>query len=959
MTRLEGLISDMPFLQHVAERSDQTQIATLLIAERLADSSRQSVLRNIVLCLESRKCDCMREASRDLDPVWLYDSPFVKPADHVPLTVHLRCRFKKCHQKVYGGAPTSVKFADLSVQVKWESRLLNALGGLEFAVLCFGGLCHENQTSWYSSVKLIYESIIVASKQELSRIRCDLKSQGKQRQVSFDGGWATRGHSAHQFTFVVVDQETRKIVDLRTLSKKKEVVRGAQTLVMAKGNYDGTSNSMEAQALHDWIAEDPDGFLECVQVLCSDGDTKVPGILEDLVKNKGRIHALDLGHYVKSVGKHLKGILGDKYKQVYKRIQKFLSILIKRVIQEVVHPDILEEHRLRCVRFAEYWAFAYPHYTTENCDPGCPCQARHGPSTAANCGPDLSPIDSDSESSYSSSACGSDDMVTQERPSALSAGSDPDDDEDAQNSQNVSPRVLRPSGNTMDVDVPSMPDHDLMPRSAPVSSRPATTASGRKLIIQPTHTCSKNCAAPCPKAASYDAMCDKLKATFANIPHGANPTLWGCDTTFAEGAHSVRGRFVKKTKAYGSSFESRAHMAALIRNCGYLRAAELIWEALQQHALFVDHVGPLTHLIRDQLHELDSKRLRDSARKKSDDFKRREKKKTRQTAQKRVLETRQPAKGNYEPSWGTVRRASSAKLMHPCPNCGQPFANVGVHLRFCKSEPSGAPAVPLLSQHRSSAVLFRISGFEDLESEADQDSDSSDASSEDGSDSSHDQFEVLSDYDNDFTDYFVAPELLSYDEQLELAQKLSLQEDTERNAEIREELQLLKTALLSQLLYLHDLKNSRDGNCYFHVLAYYLQLANEENRIDAFKDMDRITHLALRSYVVEFMRTNPKTPFIRGTVEAGEVRPFDEWFKAGEWEIYLQQMAKSGVFADDMTIAAASECLRLCQRIYWNDESETVSHTTLNHRELLKIKVGLTLVEKHYYVVSNAVAITD
>lgn len=192
----------------------------------------------------------------------------------------------------------------------------------------------------------------------------------------------------------------------------------------------------------------------------------------------------------------------------------------------------------------------------------------------------------------------------------------------------------------------------------------------------------------------------------------------------------------------------------------------------------------------------------------------------------------------------------------------------------------------------------------------------------------------------------------SHEEQLALATKQSAEEAEERQIAIDEELRLLKTALSNEGLFLHDLPNSRTGDCYFFSLAHFYRHADPSSRIPEFSQDSSITPQALRKFIVGYMELNPNMPFTKQIEDDSFTQPLHAWFQEGKWENYTQSMAKPGFFADDMVIAAASNCLHLYQRVYWNDESETVKHETKNKRNLIECKVAVTLVEKHYYVVS-------
>lgn len=952
MTRMETLIAQFAFLRPLQQRSEQTQIATLLISERLHDSARESVLFNITVVLQAMFCKCCSEYLRDGEPVWTYDSPAFKSQDNSPLVVCLRCRRRKCTNVVYCGGAQLVSFASLSSQAKWESRLLNALGGLEFATYCFGGLLQEKATSWYGAMKLINSAIVAASKASMSEIRQRLVTEGGARQVAFDGAWATRGHHAFQFSFVVYDLQSGKIVYLNTLFKKKVARRGALTLEMAAGNFDGTSNGMEAQALHDWINEDPDNFLTVVKVLCSDGDLKVPALLEQLLKDGDKIHARDRGHGAKSFGKKVRAVLGDKYKQIYKRMQIFLSYLITRVLKEAKHADLLEEHKMRCALFATYWRFAYSHYTTEECDPGCPCNESKDARLDECEAEILLDADDASVSSSDSDSSDADSNSAEEHESQQEAMEDDDDEEERQHA----PLPLRPAhrdiGRTMERDGDQSFEDSAMNTSPAATLPVAPATSTKKLIITLKHECTSKCLSPCRKVVTYTTMHDKLKRVFVDAPEYIKHALWDCNTTFVENSNSVRGKFVKKTKAYGSSYESRSHLSAMIQNLGYLAAAEKVWDHLRNSPTFFDTVGELTHLIRDQLRDLDAKRSRDSARKKSEEYKKAEKAKSREYAAARKLETKQPAKGAYTPGWGLARRGSSTKPKSQCPDCGVEFVKLGVHRRFCQGASSSSRVAAGVSQRARATNSMDISDdeesdhLEDSAMETDEADNGDFANSQDAS-----PLPLANDHDDIEPPFFMQP-LMTFEEQMELAKQLSAAEKAERDAAVDEEKALLKTALSKQDLYLHDLPNSRTGACYFFSIAHFYRNSDPALRNPLFLEESSITPDALRACVVAYMRANPNMLYTKEVDGSTWSLPLTEWFTPEEWEKYLLDMAKPSVFAEDMVIAAASNCLNLYQRIHWGDQSETVKHETRNRRQLIEINIGLTLEEKHYYAIT-------
>lgn len=812
---------------------------------------------------------------------------------------------------------------------------------------------HEGQTSWYSSMASINRAILLASEKALSLLRQDLKNEGRLRIVAIDGAWATRGHSAYQFTFIVFDMDSKKIVYISTLTKKRIAKRGVMEVTTNPGNYEGSSNAMESQALHDWIKSDPDGFLDCVKIICSDGDTKIPLVLEELVHKHDKIHARDRGHFTRNFGKKVKNVIGDKFKQIYKRMQAFLATIIRRVLEEVHHDDLLQEHEMRCERFIYLWKYAFSHYTSYECDPRCPCQqsatSTHDENDSEN------EIDQDcvSESSNDNDDSDSDGYGPQEQD----LGSDDDSEaEELQNHDDSAHRlgpVSRQAGPSMDDDDELLSEVSATRTTTiPPPSSTSTKSNGRQ-IVHSKHCCDAKCSKACSKAIVFDSMMQKLREIFNNVLNDISTCLWDADTTFVENSHSIRGKYVKKTKSYGPSFNARAHMSALIQNFGYLKTAELVWTELRNLPTFIDSVQDLTHLIRDTLHDLDAKRSRDSNRKKSLEFKKSQK----SAAQRKSLDLRAakklPNKGQYQPDFGTVRRQASIARLQVCVGCNQSFAKLGPHQRWCKpfqQSISGytAPSPSALKRGNPSTM--------DID---DADGTTSDGSAQEAPTTTSgtilvDGFMLVQGDDDEASEPpFIVDMPLSYQDEMKLAMVLSEQDAEQRKQDLAKESIILKTALSNEGLFLHDLPNSRTGDCYFIAIAYFYRLANSSLRIKEFAQDSSITPHALRKFIVGYMERNPEMTFTKHFEDEEYTQPLRDWFKPGEWKIYLESMAKPGTYADDMVIAAASNCLDLYQRVYWNDESETVKHETKNKRNLVECKIALTLVEKHYYAVTD------
>lgn len=945
---LQSLINKHPDLACVRQRSEQTQFAVISLSERISSSNLGTVLNQVALFLHLSQCRCLTEEGEAAQSMWSFARPVSEIGRDRQLRVNFVCSHRKCRQTILCGVPAMLSWDGLSSQSKWECRLLAALGGLEFSAYAFGSLEPEPESSWYRSMETIWKAVEAANILDLQRIRLELLSQGKQRKVCFDGAWATRGFSANQFAFVVMDIETEFVVEIICLEKEKKAKRGERVVTIAVGNYAGTSNSMEAEALDLWIQQNKDNFLDCVRIIFSDGDLKAPKLLLPLIQTGQKIHALDRGHYVKGKGKAIKKVLKGKFDNIYKRMQVFLALILKRVHKEVTIDDYDVAHAARLELFKSYWKFAYPHYFNDLCDVGCPCNKDARQGDAQNPPAPSDRFDDPSRTLTEAWEADSDDDDASDSD-ASSNSSQEDEEGDVHQNVDLTRTVELPSvGNRPASPAAITTITVTIPIASPVVPPPVQKKEKKRPYVSLQHKCSKSCSSPCKRVTTHQKMRADVKAIFEGVNEDVSAVLWGGSTTIAENVNSVRAKHVKKTKAYGSTYIARTSMSTLIFNRGYLKAAELVWEEALKDPQIASNVGPLSIVLKQRLRAFDVQREKDSVRKKSDTFKEQEQQASRKRAEKRKAESKAPVKGKYGAN--AINRVKSSAGT-TCKGCGAMLPDLRGHWRSCPNRNSTASTV----RHR----LSSSSPTMDIDDQPSDDDPDDDASISDDDEDDETDLPAIEQVLPDLTSLAIGAPLLpfenskpmSYQEELDMVLKLSMQEANDRTEEIAREHRVLCRYLSNSGLIPFDVPQSRDGNCYFHVLAYFLLKAPARKRIVDFRDPANISPALLRAHVVNWLRAHPTMIFVRETEHITHSAPACDWFAEGEFETYLNRMAQNGVFADDVIVAAASHSLNLEQKLYCHDWQEAIKNTEGSARECVKVNVALNVVERHYYAV--------
>lgn len=820
--------------------------------------------------------------------------------------------------------------------------MLAALGGLEYSSYSFGGFVQEKEVSWFEHMKAVWTAAEEATRISLSNTRKRLLAEGMRRKVALDGGWATRGYAANHFSFIARDMATSKFVSLICLNKRVNLVRDGQEIGIDEGNYEGTSKGMEAEALHQWLTTNEDDFLDCVDVIVTDGDVSNGSTLARALKDSGKVHAKDGGHFVKNTGGKLHSILGGRYDNVYRRMQVFLSRVVKRVHEEVQHEDMHEEHDARVELFNSYWSHAYNHYFAKRCDDECPCKEatqRNDQQILSELEPDF---DDPSQTITEFYIYEDEDDDAEDHINHILGDTDDNQDNDDGNSPaNVRQNSLLEANSEQDGSY-ILSDPALVHPSGTFSS---TSDDELRPQVWQKHRCARRCKSPCDHVTKFNNMCSATKEIFEAVSDSIGPILWGANTAMVENSHSVRAKHVDKTKAYGNTYQSRAHLSVLIQNEGYLSAATLIWEQLMEDVSIRATLSPLSRVMHDRLAMMDRKRLRDSSRKKSEEFKKYERDKNRQKSLKRKRESTAAKKGGYQSNADNVPKASKKSRKRAFQTVARNTTG-----NANNAAPSSSTQ-PLVSR--------------DSESSEDSESDPSevilyDSSSESDETSWNDEevdltaIEQLRIDPEDETPDGALPLLSAvsvdlYQDDLARALELSIKEQEVLNKNLAAEFQLFIAELQSHGLIGIDLPNSRDGNCYFHVLAANLRKAPNDKLVPPFNANQRITPAALRQHVVSYLIAHPDMPYVRQSEHLTVDGPITSHFKQGEFEKYCESMKRNGVFADDVVVAAACNSLNLVQHLYWGYESEIISPTDTFAVQPLEIRIGL-LVEAHHYL---------
>lgn len=832
---------------------------------------------------------------------------------------------------------------------RWEEMLFACLGGLDYATYSHGGLHQEKESSFYEKTSVIWDCAENAAQAHFKQQRALVaEREKKETLIQLDGAWSTRGFTAHDHTFILRDAKFNKVLFVAVVQKKKTGTRKGKDTVLVAGNHDGSSQTMEATGLKMFLDEVDPEFLKKVAIIVTDGDVKLPGELEQILQKYGIVHAKDPGHVVKAFIKRLRVFLGDKFDSIYRRIKSSVMRLIKRCEYEITHSDLVTAHQMRVDAFQVGLRMLYKHYTERPCPSDCIC---HGKLSLLSL-LDLTKYCSESSTSPDDSPIHAHSIRSPPPIADADDGDESDEDEvlgsstidNRENSDFPSISARQPSANKSTLRkfhnmhrATSQPWQPSMTHQTAINTN--TTAATKSYLVyiekSPGTEASKT------RRVAFDKMMASIKEEFDQLETTISPALWGANTCAVEGSHSRRLKFVDKDKSYFKSFAGRTTLSAYLENVLIKEAAGAIWEELQSSPNMSFLPPNMSDTLQSRLDSLDKKRTADSNRKKSLEYKLQEKRRERLNVERRKSEkTSSKGLSAHRSDPLTSPDAPSSKKRARAPNTTK---NTTTNQR-----PSKRPAPILLPDDDTSASFSEDSPLDDkMISESD---DPDDDGLQDILDMESEKFDSASvamsvDLASDTEEGDLAM-LLTPDEMIVLAVDLSL-----TAYELEKETQQLRDLVEADGYNLVDLPNSRDGNCYFRVLAANCEKWSFEEIEQTFNIRGRITHAKLRTELIQWMREHPDTIH---TVD----RDAGIWYvtlkdatKNVGWEKWLEKMALNGTYGEDLLITAASNAFNLRQVVYFEGEPDIIEPNAGSQETTKTVHLALGINQRHYFAV--------
>ena len=243
---------------------------------------------------------------------------------------------------------------------------------------------------WEAAEKAIFNRISSIYKEYITQTIDEYKKQGEKLDLVLcgDGAWAKRINS-YSGVYTMFDAQTGKLIYQHTMSKERtrEIEDKSSQAVSAnrekisvnigESNYEGTSKGMEGCGFRECIT-----FLEGKKILqgvkryVCDQDSSV---ISELKKPRTShiINYHDIGHAKKNLKNDLIKILGKSQELVSfpgKIAKWFLSsMMASRAICESLPVPLEEKLAALKKEFNRRMGFWESHYTSENCESGCPC----------------------------------------------------------------------------------------------------------------------------------------------------------------------------------------------------------------------------------------------------------------------------------------------------------------------------------------------------------------------------------------------------------------------------------------------------------------------------------------------------------------------------------------------------------------------------------------------------------
>jgi len=433
--------------------------------------------------------------------------------------------------------------------------------------------------SSYSRIarNLVWPAIVNVAEELMAaaRLECVQRAREGGFPIVFccDGGWAHRGYHSKQACLPVKDFFSGKILFLFTAEHAREYERKGRKFQVA-GSNPVSSKGAEAHMMNQLMellanmADEPDlsDLLDLVYGFVIDSDSSASSTIRSFPHDSINCKYIffDTGHGKKALQKAIAALVGQSevFGKVARRVGLMYMGIVKKHTKLLYHAgfESLDEMRFQFSKaFVADVELIKRHYTTDDCDPQCPClyirseaeRVREAARRAA--GPPAPSSASSSSSSSSSSSipldfdedAGDDYDLGDEQD-----GADPDLAVDlTQDEANDAELVYRDRGD---------PGWKLAETKKWFFNKAAYDAKIASLDSSDPSQILKVSAAEKKAATVYEGICKILNDLIADAPRHAHPF----NTCGVERFHGERTANCDKRLYYAATYRGRAHFTA-------------------------------------------------------------------------------------------------------------------------------------------------------------------------------------------------------------------------------------------------------------------------------------------------------------------------------------------------------------------------------------------------------------
>ncbi len=444
-------------------------------------------------------------------------------------------------------------------------------------------------STFYAIQKFICQGIVNCCNDVLEKRRVALREEltelGTKWVASMNGAWSHRGWSARQHTFIIRAEDQNEVICAIVLTKKHVALINApegeqEEKVVHEGNYFGTSKGMEGEAFIVAIQQLREtGLIPLLSHVVTDGDSSIPHIIANNEDMKHLKEAKDPGHYQKNFMRSLQDIFGvsQNYKSFPYRIGKFYMRCLKRAESKYLgHDEEAVENRRK--HFEDLWKYALPHYTNKLCSKDCPCNEFYEKEVEILERDDIYAVHALSSLIDVENHSGSNENGKPEQPQL----------ELVEEKDNFIKEILEEDANEDERNNP-----DIKKRKEVKKWLDEKNEKEKKFI-------------------------EKMTPLFESAKDCVSDVLFGLNTCLSECSNSRRLVFCRKDRFYYSSYEARSLISAVLENIDRSALFEKIYE------YFGLKFDSKDESVMNSLKKVDNKKIKDSERKKSLEYKTRQ-----------------------------------------------------------------------------------------------------------------------------------------------------------------------------------------------------------------------------------------------------------------------------------------------------------------------------------------------